>query len=55
MWNTAPASSSSDGGAQQLIGVGLFAAGGALLLGGLATVVRGRRAERRPVPAPAEL
>lgn len=52
MWNPAPtSSSSSDGGSGQMVGVALFAAGGALLLGGLASVVRARRPARRPAVA----
>ena len=52
MWEgeTTPASSTSDGGTQ-LAGLGLFAAGGALVLGGSAAVVRGRRSRRAPAVA----
>ncbi len=49
MYNpTSASSSSSDSGGQKVLGVGLFAAGGLLVLGGVRSVVRSRR-PRRPL------
>lgn len=49
MWNPTPASNTaSGGGSSQYLGYGLFAAGGALLAGGVVSVVRSRRPGHRP-------